>query len=512
MKHQPEISTLEEILCSLFSEVTHDYNYPENTFSIKKNYSKKGKNAGNLNSTEIDLNEFSYPYDKNNEIAKTTLVLYIAPTTTCHELMVRKERFQKIPLPPSATVVKEPTEKTLYYHVAFSLDDASVYQYIKDNLIFCINNYESSNSFGCCCLYQECSNMRKCIHSNNLYAKGCAYRKNLEKGLVFYGDTIKAEQKNMKGKRIYKGKNLISFPDTFTVIDIETTGLSPEHDEIIEVSALKISNHSISDSFSSLLKPTKYMDGSYVSDFIAELTGISNDMLANAPDTAQTLKDFFSFLGNDILLGHNINFDVNFLYDYSEKLFSKPFTNDFIDTMRISKRLHPDCQHHRLSDVCERYSIEYSNAHRALADCNATIACFQALCNEIISQFGSLDNFVQHCVKTGKASKHPHASDILPSVTDFDTLNPLYGKVFVFTGTLEKMTRKEAMQTVVNHGGITSANITKKTNYLVLGNNDYCTQIKDGKSNTQKKAESLKLQNCDIDIITENVFYDMLEN
>ena len=74
------------------------------------------------------------------------------------------------------------------------------------------------------------------------------------------------------------------------------------------------------------------------------------------------------------------------------------------------------------------------------------------------------------------------------------------------------MTRKEAMQTVVNHGGINSANITKKTNYLVLGNNDYYTQIKDGKSNKQKKAESLKLQNCDIDIITENVFYDMLEN
>ena len=74
------------------------------------------------------------------------------------------------------------------------------------------------------------------------------------------------------------------------------------------------------------------------------------------------------------------------------------------------------------------------------------------------------------------------------------------------------MTRKTAMQMVVDLGGLVGNSVTKKTNYLILGNNDYCSSIKDGKSSKQKKAESLKLSGNDIEIISENVFYDMLED
>lgn len=316
----------------------------------------------------------------------------------------------------------------------------------------------------------------------------------------------------MKNKRIYKGNSLISFPETFTVIDIETTGLSPDYDKIIEVSAIKISNHSVTDSFSSLVKPTPDSDGIYVTDFITELTGITNEMLADAPEPFPVLQDYFSFLGTDILVGHNVNFDINFLYDYSERLFSRPLCNNFIDTMRISRRFHPDFPHHRLCDLCERYSVNYSDAHRSLADCNITIKCYKALCDEIISQFGTLDEFIQHCAKSCNSSRHLRSSDISPSTTDIDVSNPLYEKIFVFTGTLEKMTRREAMQIIADRGGINGDNVTKKTNFLVLGNNDYCTSIKNGKSNKLKKAESLKLQGLDIEIISENVFYDMLED
>ena len=73
------------------------------------------------------------------------------------------------------------------------------------------------------------------------------------------------------------------------------------------------------------------------------------------------------------------------------------------------------------------------------------------------------------------------------------------------------MARKEAMQIVANLGGINQDNVNKETNYLVLGNNDYCKNIKNGKSNKQKKAEQLKIKGQDIEIISENVFYDMIE-
>ena len=83
-------------------------------------------------------------------------------------------------------------------------------------------------------------------------------------------------------------------------------------------------------------------------------------------------------------------------------------------------------------------------------------------------------------------------------------------KLCVFTGTLERMLRKDAMQAVVDLGGQVGNSVTKKTNYLILGNNDYCPLITEGKSSKQKKAESLKLAGNDIEIISEDVFYDMI--
>ena len=102
------------------------------------------------------------------------------------------------------------------------------------------------------------------------------------------------------------------------------------------------------------------------------------------------------------------------------------------------------------------------------------------------------------------------AAGITATVDHFDINNPLYGKRCVFTGTLQHMSRKDAMQAVVNIGGMCEDRITKKTNYLILGNNDYCKSIKDGKSNKQKQAEKYKLAGNDIEIISEDVFYEML--
>ena len=96
------------------------------------------------------------------------------------------------------------------------------------------------------------------------------------------------------------------------------------------------------------------------------------------------------------------------------------------------------------------------------------------------------------------------------AVTEFDEDNPFFEKVCVFTGVLEKMKRSDAAQLVVDLGGICGNSVTKKTNYLILGNNDYCPTIRDGKSTKQKKAEELKLKGNDIEIISENTFYDML--
>lgn len=305
-------------------------------------------------------------------------------------------------------------------------------------------------------------------------------------------------------KRIHKGCNLLELPTNFVLVDIETTGLSPAHDSIIEIAAIRYQDGSVVQRFDSLLKPESYYPG-FIDDFIARLTGITDEMISQAPSTKYVLNSFRDFIGGSILIAHNAHFDINFLYDNLESVCGYILSNDFVDTMRIAKLLHKELKHHRLSDLADLYSISYDNAHRANVDCEITLNVYLKLVEDFHTLYGEnavLSQLKRHYSITAK--------DITTEFTNFDELHPLYGKTIVFTGVLEKMIRKEAMQIVVDHGGINADSVTKKTNYLVLGNNDYCSSLKDGKSTKQKKAEQLLLSGNDISIITEDVFYDMI--
>lgn len=304
-------------------------------------------------------------------------------------------------------------------------------------------------------------------------------------------------------KRPQKGKSVLAFPDEYTVIDIETTGLDVRFCEIIEISAIKYRNGSEVDSFSTLVKPSEEID-----DFITSLTGITNEMLSSAPDIRAAISDFYNFIGNETLVGYNVNFDINFLYDNLINYNSVPLANSFIDVMRLSKRLLPDLKNHKLDTVAKHFKTSPA-AHRSLDDCRACNECFLCLKKEAVKQYESVDAFLQI------ASPHKHktsAKDIVATTTSFDENNPLYGKTVCFTGALEKMIRKEAMQLVVDLGGACSDSVTKNTNYLVMGNNDFCTSIKDGKSSKQKKAEAMILKGGDIEILSESAFYEMVLN
>ena len=92
----------------------------------------------------------------------------------------------------------------------------------------------------------------------------------------------------------------------------------------------------------------------------------------------------------------------------------------------------------------------------------------------------------------------------------FDEDNLLYDKSVAITGTLEKLSRKEAMQIIADLGGHCQDGVNKETNYLILGNNDYNPILRGKKSSKLLKAESLKLKGQDIDILSENVFYDVI--
>lgn len=300
-------------------------------------------------------------------------------------------------------------------------------------------------------------------------------------------------------KREGKGHSLLLSTTDFTAIDIETTGLVPRYDEIIELAAVRYRNGVAVDSFQSLVKPNNPVD-----DFIEELTGISNQMLETAPSIEDMLPSFILFLADDILVGHNINFDINFIYDTCCDIELDPVGNDFIDTMRIARRLYKDWPNHKLDTMAEALGLSSRDKHRSIVDAELSAECYLAMIKN--SNFG-------HAMESAHKSAHGVKSkDIVADESANNIDSPLYGKICVFTGALESFTRREAMQLVADIGGICGDGVTKKTNYLILGNNDYCKSIKDGKSSKQKKAEKLILEGADLKIISESVFLDMLND
>ena len=167
-----------------------------------------------------------------------------------------------------------------------------------------------------------------------------------------------------------KGQSLLLFPDNYVVIDLETTGLDPKNNCIIEAAALRIRQGKKSETFTSLVNPGVPLD-----PFITRLTGIRDDMLQNAPPIEQVIPQLLDFIGNDIVVGHNVNFDINFIYEASMSVLNQPFSNDFVDTLRLSRRLYREERHHRLSDLIVRFHIGDCVDHRALSDVLQTNEC-----------------------------------------------------------------------------------------------------------------------------------------
>lgn len=171
-----------------------------------------------------------------------------------------------------------------------------------------------------------------------------------------------------KNCRIYKGHSLVEDVGDYTVVDIETTSLDSFHGEILEISAIKVRNKEEVDHFSELIKTNEELGY-----FTTNLTGITNEMmLKEGKELEDVLQNFKTFLGKDIIVGHNVNFDINFLYDNMEEHINTYLSNDYVDTLRIARKVLPNLKHHKLDDLITYFHLTQRNEHRALNDCILT--------------------------------------------------------------------------------------------------------------------------------------------
>lgn len=301
-----------------------------------------------------------------------------------------------------------------------------------------------------------------------------------------------------------KGKSILSVTDDYTVVDLETTGFSSQYNHIIEVGCIRFRAGKEVERYQTLIKPADPIP--YV---IECMTGIKNDDVKDAPTFNEVGMAIWDFLKGEILVGHNVNFDINFLYDNFQREFNLQFQNDFVDTLRFARILLPDIKKqgyrgHGLSELCDYFDISFFQHHRALADCQMANNVFLSLKELVIRDNVDLVELLKSR-NAGRSLK-----DLKSDGINFDTDNIFFNKCCVFTGKLEQFTRIQAAQIVVNIGGRCEDRITKQTNFLIVGDMDYKKGLEGHESNKLKKAKQLIANKQDLQIIPESAFYDLI--
>lgn len=175
----------------------------------------------------------------------------------------------------------------------------------------------------------------------------------------------------------------------YLCVDLETTGLNPKTDKIIEIGAVKVCDGKIADTFQMLINPCRPLE-----ERITELTGITDDMLFDKPVINEVLPEFLAFAGEDILLGHSVLFDYSFLKKavVNEK---GSFEREGIDTLKIARMYLPELPHRSLPFLCEHFGISHT-AHRALGDAMATVALYDRLWELFSQKEGAEKYFLPH--------------------------------------------------------------------------------------------------------------------
>ena len=149
----------------------------------------------------------------------------------------------------------------------------------------------------------------------------------------------------------------------YVCVDVETTGLAPNQNEIIEIGAAKVVDGVIVETFQRLIKPWRPLPR-----FITILTGIDSAMLSTAPRFEDVYEEFLDFLGDSVFVAHNALFDFDTINAELLRLRKPPITNPVLDTKEMAMILYPHVLSHKLSALAESLLIDAPHFHRALVD------------------------------------------------------------------------------------------------------------------------------------------------
>ena len=304
---------------------------------------------------------------------------------------------------------------------------------------------------------------------------------------------------------------------TWVAIDFETA--NEDRSSACQLGVAVVDGEN-TESKSWLIRPSEL----YFNPYNVMIHGITEADVENEPELDKLWPEVLSYLEGKTIVAHYASFDISVLRNALDVYAITYPTFDYYCTRLFAKKTWPQLLSYKLNMVADHLGITFDH-HHAEAD---AIACGQIAlrrCRE-----AGVDNLEElasrYEITTGRlypgswqpsgvkrsGGHWPHirVGDIKPTVTEFDPDHPFYGQKFVFTGTVEGMPRKEAMQKVVDHGGEIASAVSKKTNFLVVGDQDL-RKLKGGdKSTKMKKAEAVLAKGGNIEIIDEDEFLRML--
>lgn len=179
---------------------------------------------------------------------------------------------------------------------------------------------------------------------------------------------------------------------TYVIFDVETTGLSVVNNEIIELAGVKMTNGEVIDRFSTFIKPSTTIPAN-----ITNLTGITNDMVSDAPALSEKLPEFLTFIEDTVLVAHNAKFDMGFLQSACKQLGLEKVNNPVLDTLELARYLYPTQKNHRLNTLTDKFKVSLDNHHRAVDDSEATgHVLFHMLKDTIERGFKDLNELNHH--------------------------------------------------------------------------------------------------------------------
>lgn len=172
------------------------------------------------------------------------------------------------------------------------------------------------------------------------------------------------------------------FSQEFVVFDVETTGINAKTDRLTEIGAVILCNGEIREKFDTFVNP-----GQKISDFITNLTGITDEMVKDAPAEEDAVREFLKFAGDRCLVAHNANFDISFIRAVCTR-HEIPFSNPYVDTLPMSRALLPSLKKYKLDAVSKALGLRDFEHHRAFEDASILGEIFARLLNMVHASSG----------------------------------------------------------------------------------------------------------------------------